>query len=468
MKRKLGTQLSAGVVLVVLIAVSLISLAANILIRLQFEKYVSEQQKSFSEKLADALSPQYDADIEMWNEDYIHGFGMYALQDGYIIKVYDAEENVIWDAEHHDMTLCHQMMQDISNRMEENRPEVQGDFVTCRYELKQSGEVVGYLEVSYYSPYYFNENDFQFLDSLNQILLVVGVLSVAGAAAVGMLLARRVSAPIAKAIEITREISEGNYEIRFESDVRTQEMAELSEAVNQMAGNLEAQEAIRRQLTLDVAHELRTPIANVSSHLEAIIEGVWEPTRERLQNCYDELSRISNIITDLEKLRQIESENMILDREPVDLLELSQAVQTAFEPELERKRITCSVTGESAVVLGDQKRLHQVIFNLVSNAIKYSAEGGHIEISAGGEGEEVALSVKDQGIGISEKDLPFIFERFYRTDRSRNRKTGGAGIGLTIVRAIVRAHGGKITVESKEGAGSIFTVTLPRNERADR
>lgn len=111
-----------------------------------------------------------------------------------------------------------------------------------------------------------------------------------------------------------------------------------------------------------MAHELRTPIANVSSHLEAIIEGIWEPTRERMQNCYDELGRISNIICDLEKLRQIKDENMNLKKEPVDLLELSQAVQTAFEPELEKKHLTCNVTGESSVILGDQRRLHQAIF----------------------------------------------------------------------------------------------------------
>ena len=185
--------------------------------------------------------------------------------------------------------------------------------------------------------------------------------------------------------------------------MRTQELAELSNAVNHMAESLERQEAIRRRLTSDVAHELRTPVANVSSHLEAIIEGVWEPTSERLQNCYDELGRISNIICDLEKLRQIEDENMILKKEPVDLLELSQAVQSAFEQELEKKQLACIVTGESAVVHGDQKRLHQAIFNLVSNAIKYSTAGGSIHIHVCDEVETATLIIEDQGIGISKR-----------------------------------------------------------------
>lgn len=463
MRRKLSTQLSAGFVLIVFIAVLVISLSANILINHQFEKYVAEQQKSFSEKMADVLTPQYDANKNQWNLDYIHGFGMYALRDGYIIKLYDRKENVVWDAENHDMTLCNQTMKEISTRMEKKRPELNGDFLTYRYHLKQNGKIVGYLDVSYYSPYYFNDNDFRFLDSLNHILFIVGALSMTGAAIAGMILAKRLSAPITRTTEITREVSEGNYAIRFESDVQIQELAELTKAVNQMAENLESQETIRKRLTSDVAHELRTPIANVSSHLEAMIEDVWEPTKERLQNCYDELGRISNLIFDLEKLREMENENMILDKESVDLLELSQTAQTAFEPELNNQKITCTVTGKSSIVLGDQRRLYQAISNLVSNAVKYSIEGGNIQIYVRDGIEEVQWIVEDQGIGIPERDLPFIFERFYRTDRSRNRKTGGAGIGLTIVKAIVQAHKGKIEVESEEGHGSRFTVTLPKN-----
>lgn len=464
MKRKLSTQLSAGFVCIVLAAFALISLAANLLISRQFEKYVSDQQKKFSEGLADVLAPQYDKNVGKWNRDYIHGFGMYALNDGYIIKVYDSEENVVWDAENHDMTLCRQIMQEIGSRMEEKRPELEGDFETHRYPMKQGGDVVGYLDVSYYSPYYLNENDFRFLDSLNRILLIVGGISVIGAAVSGVILARRLSAPITKTMEITREISEGNYAIRFESDVRTQELAGLSESVNRMAENLERQEALRRRLTSDVAHELRTPIANVSSHLEAMLEGIWDATPERLQSCYDELGRISHIISDLEKLRQMENENLNLNMELVNLLELSQNVRAVFEPELDRKGLTCIVEGEAVIVGGDRKRLHQVIVNLVSNAVKYSAEGGRIWIRVEGRADTAILSVEDQGIGIPEEDLPLIFERFYRTDRSRNRKTGGAGIGLTIAKAIVQAHGGSITAESREGCGSRFEVALPKKE----
>ncbi|MCR5754996.1 MAG: HAMP domain-containing protein, partial [Acetatifactor sp.] len=276
MKQKLSTQLSVGFVFIVLITVSLISLISNILIHHQFEKYVAKQKKAFSEEFAEALAPQYNSSTGKWNLDYIHGFGMYALNEGYLIKLYDKEENIVWDAENHDMTLCHQVMREISTRMEEKQPGLDGEFLTYRYNLNQHDNIVGYIDVSYYSPYYLNEYDFRFLDSLNQILFIVGISSIVGVAIAGVFLARRLTVPIRKATEITREISEGNYAIRFESNVRTQELTELSNAVNHMAESLETQEAIRKRLTSDVAHELRTPIANVSSHLEAIIEGVWE------------------------------------------------------------------------------------------------------------------------------------------------------------------------------------------------
>ena len=465
MKRKISTQLAAGFAFIVLITVAVISITANGLISHQFEQYVAQQRKMSSEQLAQSLSFQYHAEDGTWNVDYIHGLGMYALKDGYLIRLSGAEGQVIWDAENHDMTLCHQIMQDVRTRMSQHRPDLDGNFTTYRYDLKQNDEVIGYLDVSYYSPYYLNESDFRFLDSLNRILLVVGICAAVAAAAAGAVLAKSLSVPLLKVTEMTRKISEGDYGMRLENGNRqTQELVELSSAVNHMAESLERQETLRRRLTSDVAHELRTPVANVSLNLEMMLDEVWEPTKDRLQSCYEELGRISGIISDLEKLRQMEAENMNLELEPVNLLELAQAVETAFEPDLKKKKLTCEVSGEAAAVMGDQRRLHQVIFNLVSNAVKYSTEGGTIQIRVKQEKHKAVLIVEDQGIGMAEEELPLIFERFYRTDLSRSRKTGGAGIGLAIVKAIVQAHQGTVTVTSKVGCGSRFTVTLPAGE----
>lgn len=462
MKQKLSTQLAAGFALIVLSTVFLIGVIANHLINRQFERYVTAQRETFSKELAESLAFQYDSQTDSWNVDYIHGIGMYALKDGYFIRLYDSQNHMVWDAENHDMTLCHQIMQDIRTEMEKRRPKLGGEFSTYRYDIEQNDAIVGYLDVSYYSPYYFNESDFYFLDSLNRILFGVGLFAVVIAVVAGAMLAKRLSIPLLHATEVTKRIEEGDYGARFQTDgVQTQELEALSRSVNHMAESLERQETLRRRLTSDVAHELRTPVTNVSLNLEMMLGGVWEPTKERLQNCYGELERLSGIISDLEKLRQVEYENLEMKREPVDLLELSRAVQLAFEPDLEKKQLICIVTGEHAIVQGDAKRLHQVIYNLVSNAVKYSSERKQIQIHVRKYEKAVELSVEDQGIGISEEELPLIFERFYRTDLSRSRKTGGAGIGLAIAKAIIQAHQGTITVVSKVGCGSRFTITLP-------
>lgn len=441
--------------------IALVSLLSNFCISNQFEKYVEERQNAFASDLADGLSSQYDRETEQWNLDYIHGFGMVALSDGYIIKVYDKTGAVIWDAENHDMTLCHETMKNISLRMEERRPDLAGKFVTYRYELKQNEEVVGYADICYYTPYYLNETDFHFLESLNHILLLVGIISLCGAAGAGLFLAGRISGPISSTIDMTKEISEGNYNIRFEEDVKTRELHELKEAVNQMAESLSQQERLRKRLTTDVAHELRTPLTNVSAYLEAMIEGVFEPTRERMQLLYDELKRVTMIVKELEQLRQVEQENLKTTKEAVELLELAEVVRSSFEQELTEKQLTCLVKGEPVTVSGDKNKLHQVMFNLMSNAVKYSRHGGKIEISIQKTASKALIRVTDQGIGIPQSDLPLVFERFYRTDLSRSRKTGGVGIGLTIVKSIVEAHGGTVDAQSEEGAGSSFRVTLP-------
>lgn len=459
----LRTIIAVRFALIVLAVVFLISIVSNILISRKFEKYVEEQQRTQAEELAQNLSFQYHFESDEWNLEYIHGLGMYALSEGYIIKLYDVNENVLWDAQNHDMTLCHQMMDTIAYRMQKNRPDLDGNFVTHRFDLKQDNQVTGFLDISYYSPYYMNENDFQFIASLNQILIAVGIVSLAGAVFMGVILANNITRPIVRTVEITKQISAGDYNIRFRDDVRGKELSGLAQAVNQMAESLKEQETLRKRLTSDVAHELRTPIANISSYLEAIIEGVWEPEPKRLQSCYNELERLSKLVADLERLRQVEDESLILRKTEVDLLELAQVTVRNFETQLAEKKLHCNVKGTHTAVWADRSRIQQVITNLVSNAVKYSNKNGTIDIVVADTEQDGMIQVEDDGIGIAEKDLKFIFQRFYRTDQSRNRRTGGAGIGLTIVKTIVEAHGGQITAESEEGHGSRFIVSLPKN-----
>lgn len=296
-------------------------------------------------------------------------------------------------------------------------------------------------------------------------LAVVGIISIVFAAIAGIILAGKISVPVKAATRAAKDIAQGNYNNRINTDICTMELSELGNAVNHMAESLDNQEMLRRRLTSDVAHELRTPVANVSSNIEAIIEGALEPTNERLSSCYNELERITGIIIELEKLRQIEGENMILHIGHVDIYELAKEVKLIFENEMSKKNIRCDIIGEHIDVCVDKDKMSQVLNNLISNAVKYTDNYGNIQITVIQENENVVITVKDNGCGIDDNDIPYIFERFYRTDKSRNRSTGGAVIGLTITRAIVQLHGGTIHVESKKGVGSLFKVTIPANKQ---
>lgn len=296
-------------------------------------------------------------------------------------------------------------------------------------------------------------------------LAVVGIISIVFAAIAGIILAGKISVPVKAATRAAKDIARGNYNNRINTDICTMELSELGNAVNHMAESLDNHEMLRRRLTSDVAHELRTPVANVSSNIEAIIEGALEPTNERLSSCYNELERITGIITELEKLRQIEGENMILHIGHVDIYELAKEVKLIFENEMSKKNIRCDIIGEHIDVCVDKDKMSQVLNKLISNAVKYTDNYGNIQITVIQENENVVITVEDNGCGIDDNDIQYIFERFYRTDKSRNRSTGGAGIGLTITRAIVQLHGGTIHVESKKGVGSLFKVTIPANKQ---
>lgn len=460
MKKKLRTQLSLGFALIILATVALISILSTLLITKEFESYMEKQQQAYTRELAEGIAMQYSAESG-WNVDYIHGMGMYALNDGYIIKVTDADGATVWDAENHDMEQCHQIMQDIEERMR-SLSGGNGKFVTQSFLLESADGPVGTAEITYYTPYYFNENAFRFVDSLNLILLVTGILSMVGAVCVAVLFARKLARPIVQVTDIADQIAQGNYAARADEKAGAYELKELSRSINNMAEQIERQENLRKQLTSDVTHELRTPLANLSAQLEVVLEGVWEPTQERLQGIYDEVNRLSDLVADLEKLQQIE--NNVLQKSAFDLTETARDVANIFEAEIGKNGLTCTVAGERVEVCADRNKMRQVLTNLLSNAIKYSREGGKIGVSVKEEQGEAVLTVTDDGIGISGDEKALIFERFYRADKSRARKTGGVGIGLTIVNAIVKAHGGKIEVESELGKGSAFTVRIPKGK----
>ncbi|MBP5454431.1 MAG: HAMP domain-containing histidine kinase [Lachnospiraceae bacterium] len=461
MKRiHLRTETSLAFSLLVAMTVCLVSFLSSVYINREFEDYVKLTQKKQADDLSDSIESHYNEADGGFNIDYVHGMGMYALKDGFIMRLYDKDDNLLWDAENHDMALCHEVMDSITSRMEENRPKLKGEFVTYSYDLDSMGKHTGKLEISYYTPFYMDENDFRFIKSLNKILSLAGGVSLLVAILLGILFARRITKPIFGVISASKKISLGDLNVRVDEDLKEQETYELAASVNHMASTLKEQELLRKQLTEDIAHELRTPVTNISSYMEMMSDGVMKPTPERLKSCYDELLRLSDLIKDLERLESAESVDFELSKEDVELLSLSQTIVKSFETGIKEKNIDIKVSGEELHISADKGRIAQVISNLLSNAVKYTDDFGKISVYVNDKGDSAELIVEDNGIGIPKEDRERVFERFYRTDKSRTRKTGGAGIGLSVTKAIVLSHGGEIHCESEPGKGSRFIVTI--------
>jgi two-component system, OmpR family, sensor histidine kinase BaeS len=285
---------------------------------------------------------------------------------------------------------------------------------------------------------------------------------------IGALTAKRISTPIARVISTAQQIADGNYQIKDYLPNNIKEINQLNAAITDLAKDLKKQESLRKQLTADVAHELRTPLATLQSHLEAMIDGIWEMDRGRLKGCHEEILRISRLVKDLEKLTKFESDQRILHPMEFDLMELFRQLQVNFETEARNKRVQLIVDSGPLPIWADKDKISQVLINLIANSLKYTPSGGYIHLKAETADAGIMFSVKDSGCGFAPEDRPYIFERFYRADKSRNRMTGGSGIGLTIVKAIVEAHGGMIEVKSELGKGTEFVITLPFNNKTQR
>lgn len=458
-KFSLRSLLTFSIALIVLITVAMAGLLGNALIGRRFEQYMTLQQTERIQDIVGGLEALYTPG-DGWNETLVYAAGMSALYSGYIIKVYDVEGAMVWDAEHHDTALCGRIMDEISVRMSRWHEGAGGHLVSERHQLLYEGREIGSVTIGYYGPYFFTETDFEFINALGAALGITAAVALVFAAGVGALMAARIAQPVVKSAGIAGRIAAGDYEARYEGQTDSRELVALTQSINSLAATLQAQEALRKRLTGDVAHELRTPLAAVSAHLEAMTEGVWEPTPDRLRSCQEEIERLGALVSDLEALAGVESGDMKLELSDVDLSALARDAGRRFELEIQKKRLSFVVEGE-AVARGDASRLSQVVANLMSNAVKYTPEGGHIRALVRREGAWAVLEFADDGIGIPENALPLVFERFYRVDKSRSRRTGGAGIGLAIVQSIVRAHGGTVEARSREGEGSRFIVRLP-------
>jgi len=297
---------------------------------------------------------------------------------------------------------------------------------------------------------------------ISRFLLWGGLLAVAVALVITFVLSRRILAPV-KALTLTaRRLGKGDFSQRIQIKDKG-ELGELAQAFNSMADDLERAERLRRNLVADVAHELRTPLSNIRGHLEAVADGVIAPDAAAIRSLSEEAELLSRLVDDLQELTLAEAGELALHTQPEDISELIDRVVAATQVSAAAKGVALSVDLPAGLPLVsiDSQRISQVLRNLLDNAVAHTARGGTITVAAGQQADWLQVTVADTGEGIPPEDIPNIFERLYRVDKSRTRAVGGSGLGLTIARQLVEIHGGKIEVDSEPGKGSCFTFTLP-------
>ena len=299
--------------------------------------------------------------------------------------------------------------------------------------------------------------------SLNEHLLWTGIIAGAGGLALVSLVSHQMLAPLQALGGVASRLGRGDLNQRA-VDSGPREVRQLARSFNRMAEDLQGAEERRRNLVADVAHELRTPLFNIQGYLEAVKDGLLEPNEETIDTIHQQALQLGRLVDDLRLLAQAEAGALHLDPEPDSLTEVARGTLEGARARAETNGIELCYEESEALplVVMDRSRIAQVIGNLLDNAIQHTREGGIVTVSAelAGNGEAV-VKVADQGEGIPGEALPMVFERFYRVDPSRARTTGGAGLGLTIAKRLVEAHGGEITAESVLGEGSTFSFTLP-------
>ena len=299
--------------------------------------------------------------------------------------------------------------------------------------------------------------------SFQRSLVVAGI----GAGIAGLLIVtlftREALSPIRSLTGAARRLGGGDLSYRVPSN-RRDEVGELARTFNEMATTLERAEAHRRNMTADIAHELRTPLTNIRGYIEAIRDGVLEPDASTIETLHQQTIHLSRLVEDLRVLSVADAGALRLDLEKEDIATIARDTVNSFKPRAAELGISIKFDAANGLpnVEVDRTRIGQVVANLVENAFTHTPQGGTVTVSVGQSTPgAVELAVEDNGRGIPADVLPRVFDQFYRVDKSRSRSTGGAGIGLTIVRKLVEAHGGTVRAESKPGEGARFVVTLP-------
>ena len=335
------------------------------------------------------------------------------------------------------------------------------DVLNAGSPVTVNGQQVGTI-LNSNQPLGLNSNEALFLERTNQALVFASLGALVVALIMGVILARTLTLPVRALTAATQRIAQG--ELEQQVKVTSQdEIGKLAEAFNRMSQEVARVNQLRRRMTADIAHDLRTPLTVIGGYIESMRDGVLAPNQERLSLIYAEIERLQNMVGDLRMLSQVDAGELALNRQSIAPRPFLERMAAVFEHKAGQQDVTLTVDAADLLpeMRADEARLMQVMDNLLGNALRYTPPGGKIELSARKLKDKLVMTVKDSGKGIAAQDLPFIFDRFYRVDDSRSTETGESGLGLAIVKALVEAQGGRVWAESIEGQGTSIHMEFP-------
>lgn len=331
------------------------------------------------------------------------------------------------------------------------------DLMYTEYKVKVDEKNI-ICQIGQQKGWLINQEDIGFLVGVNLVYLIILIIAVPTVWYFSKWLSDRLSRPILQIHRATEKIHKGDYHLVTIDKSGTLELDDLAMAIENLAFQMDQQEGLRKRLTTDIAHELRSPLAVLRSQLEGLSDGVLEATPERYERLNGEILRLTKLIDDLSELTMVENDLYVLKLQSVDASLLTKEITEDFQPVFESKGLLLKWEAQPHLNWKlDPERYKQILVNLLTNSLKYTDKGS-ASVRLFMEGKHLILEVEDTGIGIEEKNIPFIFQRFYRADPSRSRETGGAGIGLAIVKRLVHAHGGQIEATSVFGKGTKIRI----------
>jgi signal transduction histidine kinase len=440
-----GVRLAAAFTGVGLAAAAVTAILVNLSFNALLSGYLSGQQQERQQMVAEVLAASYDREGG-WQPAALDRLGAELLPDGGDVRVVDASGVEVWTYSTSTSAgaIHRELMGEGALSSERSMP------------ISDRGVRVGTALMRLPTPGLL-PHDRQFETAVNRMLLVGGLVGGLLALCLALLLATRATQPVRELTAAATELASGRAGRRIHI-AADREFGAMADAFNAMADTIEAQEEVRRAYASEVAHELRTPLMIQRSQLEAMEDGLIEPDPAGFRSLLEENQRLTRLVADLEVLGSAEAARFSLQRRAVDLAEPVRAAAAGFGSVFQEKGIELAVDLRPVTAQADPERIGQVVVNLLSNAVKHTRRGERVSISLRRRGPFGIIEVSDSGRGISEADLPKVFERFYRGHRPQGR---GAGIGLAVVRELTEAHGGRATVQSTGGHGATFRVVLP-------